>query len=40
MTTPTKFMEDILSIWTNPDAEARSAVQRARFADDIRFQNR
>ncbi len=39
MTTPTRFMEDILSMWTNADAEARSAVQRARFTEDIRFQN-
>jgi hypothetical protein len=39
MATPTEFMEDILGMWTSADAEARSAVQRARFTEDIHFQN-
>ena len=37
MSTPVRFMEDVLSMWTNPDAEARAAVLRARFTHDVRF---
>jgi hypothetical protein len=37
MSTPTGFMEDVLSMWTNPDAQARAAVVRARFTEDVRF---
>lgn len=34
---PTRFMEEVLSMWTNPDAEARAAVLRALFTEDVRF---
>jgi hypothetical protein len=37
MSTPAKFMEDVLSMWMNPDAEARAAVLNARFTEDVRF---
>lgn len=37
MSTPVRFMEDVLSMWTNPDAEARAAILRARFTADVRF---
>ena len=37
MSTLVRFMEDVLSMWTNPDAEARAAVLRARFTEDVRF---
>jgi hypothetical protein len=37
MTTPDRFMEDVLSTRTNADAEARVAVLRARFTEDVRF---
>ena len=37
MSIPTEFMGDGLTIWTNHDAKARSAVLRARFTEDVRF---
>jgi hypothetical protein len=37
MTTPDTFMEDVLAMWTNPDADARATVLHARFTEDVRF---
>jgi hypothetical protein len=37
LSTPTSFMEDVLSMWTNPDAHARAAVLRARFTESVHF---
>ena len=37
MSAPVRFMEDVLGMWTNPDAEARAAVLRSRFTEDVRF---
>jgi LacI family transcriptional regulator len=37
MTTPDTFMEDVLPMWTNPDADARATVLHARFTEDVRF---
>jgi hypothetical protein len=37
MSTLTRFMEDVLSMWTNPDAKARASVLSARFTENVRF---
>jgi hypothetical protein len=37
ITNPARFMEDVLSMWTNPDAEARAAILQGRFTEDVHF---